>query len=969
MRRNLLIILGILPLLIFAASPCRAEVPVEGLGIFIEDGEVILRWNAAPPSTGVVGYRIMRMSSQGTAVFYTTNNEYREPYAAEVVFYQVTCDFTGGIGVSDEVIIEDFESGSVNLASYPGEDLEPDRWEIDDETTFQNSLYSLCVFGNTWKVQNISPQAVQYNTMWGIAVNTYNSSSWWEEDGEIMAFGLGDGDNELFYTFRGSEMADSVHWRTTFHCVGEEDVWIFFYLPVGRDWWNAHGYEPTIIKLIYVNDEDDPDSNGGVYFDYICDITEDMSLPPTLTVDFEVLQTYEAPGMTVQFMAEGIDPDSDTLFYHWEFGDGQETDDQNPVHAYSQPGSYSAQATVHDETNLIDRASVELVLPLGIAYSEVVVNFTGDVMMARRYSQSGGIIPTMGANAIWEPSLDILGQAADLSFINLECVFTTNTSQPHPTKEYIFHGQPEYVDALIFAGIDGVSLGNNHIMDYMEPGLIETHATLDLTDIEHCGSGMEENEAMQPMVHYYNGVSIGNLGYCNRTGRADNLPPFMEAGPNKAGFTWFNQYYLEQTVPQAAELYNIVVAQVHCGIEYAIEPDTTTGGDNIGGEAYIPLPLETDSTTLDLQRMALDLGADLVLAHHPHVLQGYEVYDGKLIAHSLGNFAFDQNNYETFTSMILYVKLNREGIFQAWFRPVNIDDYIPNEATGELGTAIMHRIADYSRDMNAVVMPYYGDNIAYIALDEGQIGAFEESVVDTVTFLSVTEPPISYPMELINEGFISRIESLYGIQEDLEVQFGREMLWVGNFEDEGSTIWELDSEWETIDSQITLEGEGALRLWSNSLQSLQVQVSLENRFAIYKSEPYSIACHIKGINANSAKVVINYYISRYSGGAFNSEIPCGPLTGTEDWTFFCADLNIPPSANYGNILCINNPPIADEGYAWFDELKIIRWEEQWRPLPATVPYPNNYKFIRIRGGDAAEKKIGYTVVKYDKPFN
>ena len=969
MTLNRLKIALVLSCIIILSQAGIAQDEVDGLIIKIENGIVILTWDAAPKNSNITSYKVQIETSYGVFIHYTPVNYYTEPYNMGTVFYKVYYDYEGGYNPVDEVVIEDFESGNITLTSYPGEDHEPNAWTLTPDSTFQNSDYALFVYGNTWKMQAINPIFVEYNTMWGIAIETYNGTGGGNVPGEIMAFGVSDGENKLFYTFRGSEMADSTHWRNTFFWWGNERQWMYFYLPIGRDWSLAHGYEPLLNSLIYVNDEDGNNSNGGIYFDYICDITEDMPLPPTIAVDY---QLTGPTGQAVQFFADGEDPDSDTLYYYWEFGDGIDSEEQNPSHTYETTGSFSVQATVSDETGLLDRASIELVPAYGGANSNVRVNFVGDCMMGRRYWEPGGIIPTLGANAIWEPSLEILSEAADLTFGNLECTFADDVSQPHPTKQYIFYGHPEYLNALVYAGFDGVTLANNHITDYMEPGITETMFHLDTTGIKHCGAGMDEYEAMQPMVNFQDGISIATLGYCNRTGRADNLPPFMEAGPNKFGFTWFTPYAIEESVPEAASLYDIVVVQVHAGTEYSVTPDTSFGGDNVtmtyGEEPFPPTPLDDDSTTLDMQRMALDLGADIVVAHHPHVLQGYEVYDGKIIAHSMGNFAFDQYYFETFLSMILYVDLTREGIYKAWFRPVYIDDYVPNEATGGLGKGIIHRIADYSKALNTVIMPDYENNIAYIALNETQIIPSEIEIETFVQFAQIgtTTADTSLPKEIEENGFLSYIEALNGTI-GLEVQFGRKMLYIGNFEDEGSTLWEVDNNWETYDDQIVLEGERSLRIYQNSTQSVDGQVSLGERTPLYKYQPHSVVGNIKGINARNARVDIVYYNSRTGGGSTNPVTVCGPITGTQDWTYFSKDLSIPDTGNYANIFMKNEAPIDDEGYAWFDEVKLVRWEEEWHSMPTEVPYPNNYSFIRIRGGETAEQDIKYKLVNYETP--
>ena len=942
--------------------------PANSLSIKIVDDDVKLQWEHLPGfDIGEIEYKVVILSSPEKDTLITTENFYLMPLTDGYGIFAVYYESPFYLGL-DEIVLEDFESGTITLSSYSSsQDREPNNWQLDTETTYNNSQYSLLVYGNTWKVQQVNPIELLENSMWGIAVNSYDSPS--SDPSEICAFGVGAGDDELFYTFRGSQMADSVHWRNTYFCVGPEDEWIFHFLPIGIDWFNAYGYNPTIDRFVYLNDEDSFQSNGGIFFDYICDITDDLPIAPEIWVDFEQLFSFESPGMTFQFTADAIDPDSDTLFYHWEFGQEHSTDEQNPIYTFPWEGYFTVEAQVRDETGLIDRQTIHIEVPLGATTGEITVNFTGDAMMGRRY-ESQGIIPNLGADAIWESSYEILGGEADLSFINLECVFSTDVSTPHPTKEYIFYGNPQSLLALQNAGIDGVTLANNHVMDYMEIGQIQTEFHLDTLEIEHCGSGANDYLSNLPMVHYKDGISVANLGYCNRTGRADNLPPFMESGPNKAGFTWFTEFYLQESVPQSAELYDIVVVQVHCGTEYDTNPDTSLGGDGMGEEPWMPIPLETDSTTLELQYQAIDMGADLVVAHHPHVLQGYEVYNGKLIAHSMGNYAFDQNIYETFTSMILYTRMDKDAINSCYFRPVFIDDYIPKPATGALGRAIIDRIADYSRRLNTTVLPVYESDLAFIALDQSQISYITE--FDTVFAAfpdSVSDTTYSNPVEIYWDGFLSDILQITGVSPgQVEVRYGREMLWFGNFEDEGATMWDLGSAGTSdYDFQIKHEGLQAVKIYANSYMSDESEVKLENRFSLERDDDYTLCGWIKGINSDHPSLDMDFYSNRYSGGYQGTQTINQTLMGTFDWQHISTDLEIPDDTNYGNISLNNSPPIADEGWVWFDDIKLIHWENDWHSVPIEIPHPNNYRFLQFRIIDEYTETatVIYTLAKYD----
>jgi hypothetical protein len=147
---------------------------------------------------------------------------------------------------------------------------------------------------------------------------------------------------------------------------------------------------------------------------------------------------------------------------------------------------------------------------------------------------------------------------------------------------------------------------------------------------------------------------------------------------------------------------------------------------------------------------------------------------------------------------------------------------------------------------------------------------------------------------------------------------------------------------------------------------------LEDRFTLSHNNPFSVFGYVKGINADHATINMLYYTSRLSGGPIGIETAFGPTTGTFDWTPFCFDLTIPGNGNYGNIELSNSPPFDDQGYVWFDEIKLIKWDDEWYQIPVEIPVPNNYRFLQIRGSAGADQEIlvNYTLNKYDlKPFD
>ena len=259
---------------------------------------------------------------------------------------------------------------------------------------------------------------------------------------------------------------------------------------------------------------------------------------------------------------------------------------------------------------------------------------------------------------------------------------------------------------------------------------------LDAARIRWSGAGDDDYVALQPTFWNEHGVAVAFLGQCNRTGREYNYQPFLDAAYNKPGFAYLIEPNLENAIAGARPLADLVVVQLHAGIEYTTGPGTMLepgvepepgedgngtpaipGGDRPPvsaadladatgpqpGQPIIHFPTRPSLSDRQLRYRAVDAGADVVICHHPHVLQGFEVYHGVLIAHSLGNFVFDQSYAETMPSLILKAEFDKEGFSKFTFRPAFVDNMIPHMVTGRLGREILDRQADYSREMKTIV--------------------------------------------------------------------------------------------------------------------------------------------------------------------------------------------------------------------------------------------------------------------------
>jgi len=195
---------------------------------------------------------------------------------------------------------------------------------------------------------------------------------------------------------------------------------------------------------------------------------------------------------------------------------------------------------------------------------------------------------------------------------NFEGVATL-TNMPLELKKFLLKMPIWIGQALKAAGIDTVSLANNHALDFGESGLFSSQVSLNRAGIETFGAGINKKEAARP-VFLPVGRKIGCLLSFSRT-----LPASFWAKDKKAGTSFLSYKETETEIKRCSALGYFTVAIFHWGAEMTNTPKTYQ---------------------IELARLSIDAGADLVVGHHPHILQTIEVYKGKPIFYSIGNFAF-----------------------------------------------------------------------------------------------------------------------------------------------------------------------------------------------------------------------------------------------------------------------------------------------------------------------------------------
>jgi poly-gamma-glutamate capsule biosynthesis protein CapA/YwtB (metallophosphatase superfamily) len=232
-------------------------------------------------------------------------------------------------------------------------------------------------------------------------------------------------------------------------------------------------------------------------------------------------------------------------------------------------------------------------------------------------------------------------RGADLALANLENPVIRNAVW-HPDAT-TFTGDLRLLPILDKGGLDGVTLGNNHILDAGVPGLRETMAHLDSMGIAHAGAGMDLAEAREPMIFDLGGTKVGVLSY-------QGVPSYEWAWATRTvpGTTPLKTTIMKEDIERLRPEVDLVVVSPHWGKEYIATPE----------------PWQ-----VDFAHAAVDAGADIFVGGHAHWPKGIEVYRGKPIFYGVGNFLFDQSwSEETSTGIFAEITLYEDRPLQ--FRPV-----------------------------------------------------------------------------------------------------------------------------------------------------------------------------------------------------------------------------------------------------------------------------------------------------------
>jgi len=315
-----------------------------------------------------------------------------------------------------------------------------------------------------------------------------------------------------------------------------------------------------------------------------------------------------------------------------------------------------------------------IALPLCAHGGEIVIGAVGDIMLAGKWTpllrEKGYDHPFGGVSAALAGS--------DINLANLECPIAT-AGQEYTAKKFRFRAEKGVAKAVRKAGFNLVNLANNHSMDFGDKALCETMANLEEAGIAWIGAGEDLAQARKMALFTVKGKKIAFLGY------SLTQPIEFFAGRERPGTAPGYEHIFVPDIARARREADYVIVSFHWGKE----------------GSSMPLPLQRS-----IAHKAIDAGADVIIGHHPHVLQGIERYGRGIVFYSLGNFTFASKGTANGLSAIIRLRLD-DARREAEILPLDVlyrrVGFQPRLLSGKPAAGIIEQLNILSKPLNTEI--------------------------------------------------------------------------------------------------------------------------------------------------------------------------------------------------------------------------------------------------------------------------
>jgi poly-gamma-glutamate capsule biosynthesis protein CapA/YwtB (metallophosphatase superfamily) len=534
--------------------------------------------------------------------------------------------------------------------------------------------------------------------------------------------------------------------------------------------------------------------------------------------------------------------------------------------------------------------------------------------------------------------------AVDYPVVNLESVVTRDPATPHLEKEFAYFTLPESLPALSELGVRYVSLGNNHVYDYLEQGIVDTLANVEAAGLQHSGAGRNAEEAFRAYRTDLEGHPYSFLSMSSVSGSQFSVT--YNATDQKGGAADLrDDENVAGSIARELALARYPIVQIHTGREYSFAP--------------------TDYVMDRLALIAAQKPA-LIIGHHPHVAQGFGFHEGVFAVHSLGNFLFDQLRLDTMLSMMVQVDMRASALLRARAVPIYIEDSVPRLVVGPTAERYLRRIGELSAPHDAAVASELGwgaisrsaDAPAVVERDVDVELAVDEqgwAIVDLRAIHAAHESVSSIELPAGTSGRLGRdVLEGHGDFEDIDVD--DELFELSRWDVTGASVFPCLSR--------VYRGASALcsvRSRDNRADSV---LPLRNRVRVLGDADHlpnknlSLFGYVKGENAGELQVQVSYHAS-VGEAAFGDRVVHRRAGGDYDWTSIAVDLDMPAddpahaqsyelNARALRVFFRQAAPESGEALLALDEVAIVNWDRAVAdPGPELLATPHARDFLRV----------------------
>jgi poly-gamma-glutamate capsule biosynthesis protein CapA/YwtB (metallophosphatase superfamily) len=261
----------------------------------------------------------------------------------------------------------------------------------------------------------------------------------------------------------------------------------------------------------------------------------------------------------------------------------------------------------------------------------------------------------------------------DLAFCNLECPVSSKGTSTG--KVYCFRADTHFFAGARNAGFDVFSLANNHIIDWGLAACLDTRDLIERHGLVALGVGKTDHDARTPRIVRKNGLTFAFAAYVGKP-----LAGMLTAGPARVSCE-----EIINEIEKVRTRVDFVIISMHWGTEYEHVPE---------------------KHQVEWAHRLIDAGADLVIGHHPHVLQSIEIYKERPILYSLGNFVFDQHKLYQRQSGVFSCVFRKGSIDSVMFHPVVLEDFRPGIATDSARTLILSQMSSLSQKFSTNLLQF-----------------------------------------------------------------------------------------------------------------------------------------------------------------------------------------------------------------------------------------------------------------------